>query len=49
MVVGKVVECGNMFGDEHRSSIEGTDEDVCRVGGTWIELDIPIEKQCGGE
>ena len=49
MVVGKVVECGNMFGVEHRASIEGADEKVCRVGGTWIGLDISTEKQFGGE
>ena len=49
VVVGKVVECGNMFGGEHSASIEGADEDVCRVGGTWIGLDISTEKQCGGE
>ena len=30
-------------------SIEDADEEVCRVGGTWIGLDIPTEKQCGGE
>ena len=29
--------------------IEGAYEEVCRVGGTWIGLDIPTEKQCGGE
>ena len=45
----KVVECGNMFGGEHRASIEVEDEEVCRVGGTWIGLDISTEKQCGGE
>ena len=49
MVVGKVVEWGNMFGGEHRVSIEGADEEVCRVGGTWIGLDISTEKQCGDE
>ena len=49
VVIGKVVECGNMFGGEHRASIEGADEEVCRVGGTWIRLDIPTEKQCGNE
>ena len=49
MVVGKVVECGNMFRGEHGVSIESADEEVCRVGGTWIVLDIPTEKQCGGE
>ena len=29
-----------MFRDEHGASIEGADEEVCRVGGTWIGLDI---------
>ena len=48
MVVGEVVECGNVFRAEHETSIEGADE-VCRVGGTWIGLDIPTEKQGGGE
>ena len=38
-----------MFGGEHRASIECADEEVCRVGGTWIGLDIPTEKQCGCE
>ena len=32
-----------------RASIKGADEEVCRVGGTWIGLDIPTEKQCGRE
>ena len=41
MVVGKVIECGKMFGGEHRASIEDADEEVCRVGETWIGLDIP--------
>ena len=50
MVVGKVVECGNMFEGEYRASIEGADEEVCRVSGTWIGLDIILtEKQSGGE
>ena len=49
MVVGQVVECGNMYRGEHRASVEGTDEEVCRVGGTWIGLNILTEKQCGGE
>ena len=52
MVVGKFVECGNVFRGEHGASIEefeGADEEVCRVGGTRIGLDIPTEKQCGGE
>ena len=33
---------------EHRASVEDADE-VCRVGATWIGLDITTEKQCGGE
>ena len=49
VVVGQVVECGNMFGGEHGASVEGADEEVCRVGGTWIGLDILTERQCGGE
>ena len=49
VVVSQVVECGNMFRGEHGASVEGADEEVCRVGGTWIGLDIPTEKQCGGE
>ena len=49
MVVSEVVECGNMFRGELGASIEGADEEVCRVSGTWIGLDIPTEKQCGGE
>ena len=43
MVVGKVAEGGNMFGGEHRAIIESADE-VCRVSGTCIGLDIPTEK-----
>ena len=38
-----------MFRDEHGASIEGADEEVCWMCGTWIGLDIPTEKQCGGE
>ena len=49
MVVGQVVACGDMFRGEHGVIVEGTDEEVCRMGGTWIGLDIPTEKQCGGE
>ena len=49
VVVGQVVECGYMFRDEHGASVEGADEEVCRVGWTWIGLDIPTEKQCGDE
>ena len=49
VVVSQVIECGNMFRCEHGASVEGTDEEVCRVGGTWIGLDITTEKQCGGE
>ena len=48
VVVGKVVECGSMFRGENEASVEGADEKVCRVGGTWIGLNIPTEKQCGG-
>ena len=25
------------------------DEEVCRVAGTWIGLDISTQKQCGSE
>ena len=49
VVVGQVVECGNMFRGEHGASVEGADEEVCRVVGTWFGLNIPREKQCGGE
>ena len=49
VVVSQVVQCGNVFTGKHETSIEGADEDVCRVGGTWIGLDIPTEKQGGGE
>ena len=49
MVVGQVVECGNVFRGEHGTSIEDADEEVCSVGGTGIGLDIPTEKQGGGE
>ena len=49
VVVGQVVECGNVFRGEHGTSIEGADEKVCRVGRTWIGLNIPTEKQGGGE
>ena len=48
MVVGQVVESDNMFRGEHGTSVEGADEEVCRVSRTWIGLDIPTEKQCGG-
>ena len=41
MVVDQVVECGNMFRGEHGASVEGADEEICRVGGTGIGLDIP--------
>ena len=34
VVVGQVVECGNVFMDEHGASIEGANEEVCRVCGT---------------
>ena len=36
-----------MFRGEREASIEGADEEVYMVGGTWIGLDIPTEKQCG--
>ena len=49
VVVSQVVKCGNMFRGEHEASVEGADEEVCMVGGTWIGLDIPTEKQGGGE
>ena len=49
MVVGQVVECGKVFRGEHGTSIEGADEEVCRVSGTLTGLDIPTEKQGGGE
>ena len=49
MIVGQVVECGDVFRDEHGTSIEGADEEDCRVGGTWIGLVIPTDKQGGGE
>ena len=49
VVVGKVVECGNLFRGEHGANIEGADEEVCKVGGTWIGLDIFTENHCGGE
>ena len=49
VVVSQVVECGNMFRGEHGASVEAADEEVCRVSGTWIGLDIPTEKQCGVE
>ena len=48
VVIGEVVECANMFRVEHGAGIEGADEKVCGVGGTWIGLDIPTEKQCSG-
>ena len=38
-----------MLRSEHGASIEGADEEVCGVGGTWIGLDIPTEKQCSVE
>ena len=45
MVVGDVVECGNMFTGEHGVDIEGADEMVCGVGETWVGLNVPTEKQ----
>ena len=36
VVVGQVVEYGDMFRGEHGASVERADEEVCRVGGTWI-------------
>ena len=44
MIVGQVVESGNMFSGEHEANVEGADEEICMVGGTWIGLDIPTEK-----
>ena len=32
MVVGEVVECGNMFGGEYGAGIEGADKEVLRGG-----------------
>ena len=32
-----------MFRGEHGASVEDVDEEVCRVGGTWIGLDILTE------
>ena len=49
MVVGQVVESGNMLRGEHGANVEGADEEVCRVSESWIGLTIPTEKQCGGE
>ena len=45
VVVGEVVECGNMFGGEHGAGIEDADEEHCMVGGTWVGLNVPTEKQ----
>ena len=39
MIIGEVIECGNMFRGEHGAGIEGADEEVCGVGGPglgWI-------------
>ena len=38
MVVGKVVECGSMFRDEHEASIDGADEVAgwVRPALSWI-------------
>ena len=39
MVVGQVVECGNMFRGEHEASVKGTDEEVAGWVGPglgWI-------------
>ena len=41
--------CGNMFRGEYVASVEGADEEVCRVGGTWIGLDVPKRKECSDE
>ena len=49
VVVGEIVECGNMFWGEHGACIEDADEEVCEVGGTWVGLNVPTEKQCSGE
>ena len=48
MVVGRVVQCGNMFRVSMARVFDGADE-VCRVGGTRIGLDIPTENQCSDE
>ena len=45
VVLGEIVESGNMFGGEHGAGNEGADKEVYGVGGTWIGLDIPTEKQ----
>ena len=45
MVVGEVVE----FGGEHGAGIEGADEEVCGMGGTWVGLNVLTEKQGSGE
>ena len=49
MVVGEVVECGNMFRGEHRAGTEGADEEVFGVGVTWVGLDVTTEKHCSGK
>ena len=49
MVVGDVFECDNMFKGEHGAGIEDADEEVCRLGGTLVGLDVPTEKHCSGE
>ena len=38
VAVGQVVECSNMFRGEHGPSVEGADEEVCRVGGPAMDL-----------
>ena len=49
MVVGQVVECGNMFRGENGAGIEYLVEEVCGMGGTWVGLDVHTEKKCSGE
>ena len=49
VVVYEVVECSNMFKGEFEAGIEGADEEVCRVGWTWVRLDVTTEKQCSSE
>ena len=44
VVVGQVVECGKTFRGEQVASVEGADEKLCRMGVTWIWLDILTEK-----
>ena len=36
VIVGQVVESGDMFRGEHGASVEDADEEFCGMGGTWI-------------